>query len=214
MNNRLFTFSLVSACVQSGLVRMVKGDASLSRMPWNEGSILGETISKQSLNERLRWGSMRACLLSPSPSCSTSIRGPRTRWNGKARQKVARPMRRSVGLVESERGALVEVVAGTFGRDEREGGDVFRMKKDRVVGAAQVGEGEGGDGEEEGEAVGDAVGVGVLESLSLCSVSSLGGKGVRGGASSTSTSEWKIRLATALINPGITNPTTGAGLKQ
>lgn len=50
----IFTFSFVPACVVSGLVRMVNGDASLSRMPRNEGSILGETISKQSLNERLR----------------------------------------------------------------------------------------------------------------------------------------------------------------
>ncbi|CAG13981.1 unnamed protein product, partial [Tetraodon nigroviridis] len=41
-------------CVASGLVRMVNGDASLKRMPWNDGSILGETISKQSLNKTLR----------------------------------------------------------------------------------------------------------------------------------------------------------------
>lgn len=49
-----------------------------------------------------------------------------------------------------------------------------------------VGKVEGGDGDEEGEAVGDAVGVGVVESQS---VSSLGNKGVKGGTSSTSTSE-------------------------
>lgn len=42
----------------------------------------------------------------------------------------------------------------------------------------------------------------------------MGSRGVKGGTSSTSTSEWKIRLATARINPGMTSPTTGAGLKQ
>lgn len=53
----------------------------------------------------------------------------------------------------------------------------------------EVGKGEGGDGGEEGEVVENAVGVGVVESPSVFSVSLLGSKGVRGGTSSTSTSE-------------------------
>lgn len=54
----------------------------------------------------------------------------------------------------------------------------------------------------------------MVESPSRVSVSLMGSKGVNGGTSSTSTSEWKILLATARINPGIISPTTGAGLKQ
>lgn len=208
------TFSFVPACVVSGLVRMVNGDASLRRMPWNEGSILGETISKQSLNERLRCGSMRACLLNPSPSCSSSMRGPRTRWNGKARQNVASPMRRSLGLVESEREGREVLTAVAFWKEEMEGGHVSCIWKDKQIVGAEVGKGERGDGGKEEEVVENPGGAGVVESLSVFSVSLLEGKGVRGGTSSTSTSEWNIRLATARINPGITSPTTGAGLKQ
>lgn len=209
----VFTFSLVPACVVSGRVRMVNGDASLSKMPWNEGSILGETISKQSLNERLRWGSMRACLLNPSPSCSNSMRGPRTRWNGKARQKVASPMRRSLGLVESEREGRLVLSEAAFWK-EIEAGRISCIWKDKQTVGTAVGRGDGGDGDEDGEVGEKICGVGFVESPSVFSMSLLGKKGVKGGTSSTSTSEWKIRLATARINPGITSPTTGAGLKQ
>lgn len=130
---------------------------------------------------------MRACLLRPSPSCSSSIRGPRTRWNGKARQNVAKPMRRSLGLVDNEIGG--RFTEATFWREEREGGQLSWIWKEMQTIGTAVGNGEGGEGDEEGEAVGDAVGVGVAESPSVWSVSSLGSKGVRGGTSSTSTSE-------------------------
>lgn len=77
-----------------------------------------------------------------------------------------------------------------FEREEREDGQhVSWIWKDRQTVGTEVGNEEGGDGDEECEAVGDAVGVGLAESLSVCSVSSLGNKGVRGGTSSTSTSE-------------------------
>lgn len=98
-------------------------------------------------------------------------------------------MRRSLGLVESERGGLLEHTEAEFGREEKEGGDVSCIWKDRQTVGAEVGKGEGGDGEEEGDAEGDAVGVGVTESPSVCFASSLGNNGVRGGTSSTSTSE-------------------------
>lgn len=76
-----------------------------------------------------------------------------------------------------------------FEREEREGGHVSWIWKERQTVGTEVGKGDGGDGDEEGEAVGDVVGVGVVESQSVCSVSSLDNKGVRGGTSSTSTSE-------------------------
>lgn len=207
----IFTFSLVPACVVSGLVRMVNGDASLSKMPWNDGSILGETISKQSLKERLRWGSMRACLLRPSPSCRSSMRGPRTRWKGKARQKVASPMRRSLGLVESESEGRLALFIAAFWQMETDGGRTSCIWKDKQTVGMAVGRGDGGDGDEGGEDGENRYGV---ASPSVLSASLLDNKGVKGGTSSTSTSEWKIRRATARINPGITSPTTGAGLKQ
>lgn len=78
---------------------------------------------------------------------------------------------------------------GAFGKEQREGGHVSWIWKDKQTVVTEVGKGEGGDGDEEGEAVGDAVGVGVAESPSVCSISSFGNKGVRGGTSSTSTSE-------------------------
>lgn len=76
-----------------------------------------------------------------------------------------------------------------FGTEEREGGQISWIWKDKQTVGTVVGKGEGGDGDEGGEAVGEAVGVGVAESPSVCSVSSLGNKGVRGGTSSTSISE-------------------------
>jgi len=119
---------------------------------------------------------MRACLLSPSPSCSSSMRGPSTRWNGNTRQNVARPMHRSLGSVEKER-RLAAFAGGAAAREG--GGRVSRIWKDKHTVGMEVGKGEGGDGDE----------VGVAESPSVCSASSLGNKGVRGGTSSTSTSE-------------------------
>lgn len=98
-------------------------------------------------------------------------------------------MRKSLGLVESDRGGRLALTEAAFGKEEREGGHVSWIWKDKQTVETEVGKGEGGDGDEEGEAVGDAVGVGVAESPSVCSVSSLGNKGVRGGTSSTSTSE-------------------------
>lgn len=98
-------------------------------------------------------------------------------------------MRRSLGLVESVRGGLLEQAEAELGREEKEGGDVSWIWKDRQTVEAEVGKGQGGDGEEEGDAEGDAVGVGVTESPSVCSVSSLGNNGVKGGTSSTSTCE-------------------------
>lgn len=76
-----------------------------------------------------------------------------------------------------------------FGREKREEGHVSWIWKERQTVGTEVGKGEGGDGDEEGDAVGDAVGVEVAESKSAWSVSSLGNSGVRGGTSSTSTSE-------------------------
>lgn len=76
-----------------------------------------------------------------------------------------------------------------FGREEREEGHISWIWKDKQTVGTEVGKGEGGDGDEEGETVGDTVGVGVVESLSVCLVSLLGNKGVGGGTSSTSTSK-------------------------
>lgn len=76
-----------------------------------------------------------------------------------------------------------------FGKEERESGHVSVIWKDKQTVGTEVWKGVGGDGDEEGEAEGDAVGVGVVESPSACSSSSFGNKGVRGGTSSTSTSE-------------------------
>lgn len=98
-------------------------------------------------------------------------------------------MRRSLGLVESERGGRLVLAEAAFGKEEREGGRVSWIWKDKQTVGTAVEKGDGGDGDEEGEALGDAVGVGVVESPSVCSVSSLGNRGVRGGTSSTSTSE-------------------------
>lgn len=81
------------------------------------------------------------------------------------------------------------LTTAAFGKEEKEGGHVSWIWKDMQTVGTEVGKGEGGDGDEEGEAVGDAVGVGVVESPSVWSVSSLGNKGVKGGTSSTSTSE-------------------------
>lgn len=210
----VFTFSLAPACVASGLVRIVNGDASLKRIPWNDGSILGETISKQSLNKTLRWGSMRACLLSPSPSCSSSMRGPSTRWKGKARQNVASPMRRSLGLVDSKREDRLKLADVAFGNEGMEGGNRSCIWKDKQTVGTEDRKGEGEVGDKGGEVVEYPLGIGAVESPSKVSMSLMGCKGVEGGTSSTSTSEWKIRLATARINPGMISPTTGAGLKQ
>lgn len=98
-------------------------------------------------------------------------------------------MRKSLGLVESDRGGRLVLNEAAFGKEDRERGHVSWIWKDKQTAGTEVGKGEGGDGDEEGEAVGDAVGVGVAESPSVCCVSSLGNKGVRGGTSSTSTSE-------------------------
>lgn len=98
-------------------------------------------------------------------------------------------MRRSLGLVESERGGRLVLIVAELGGKKSEGGHVSWIWKERHTVGTEVGKGEGGDGDEDGEAVGDAVGVGVVESQSVCSVSSLGNRGVRGGTSSTSTSE-------------------------
>lgn len=76
-----------------------------------------------------------------------------------------------------------------FGMEERGEVQVSWIKKDRQTVGTEVGKRDGGDGDEGGEAVGDAVGVGVVESQSVCSASSFGSRGVRGGTSSTSTSE-------------------------
>lgn len=76
-----------------------------------------------------------------------------------------------------------------LGQDDREDGHTSWIWKERQTVGMEVGNREGGDGEEDGEAVGDAVGVGVVESNPVCAVSSLGKRGVRGGTSSTSTSE-------------------------
>lgn len=97
-------------------------------------------------------------------------------------------MRRSLGLVDSDIGGLLDVPEAAFGREVRDGWDVSWIWKDRQTVGQEVGKGEGGDGEEEGDTDGEAVGVGVRESPSVCSRSSFG-KGVRGGTSSTSTSE-------------------------
>lgn len=145
------TFSLVPACVASGLVRMVNGHASLKRIPWNDGSILGEMISKHSLNKTLRWGSMRACLLSPSPSCRSSMRGPRTRWKGKAQQNVASPMRRSLGLVDSKREDRLKLTDVAFGNEGMETGNCSCIWKDKQPVATEDKKGEGDVGEERGE---------------------------------------------------------------
>lgn len=145
------TFSLVPACVASGLVRMVNGDASLKRIPWNDGSILGEMISKHSLNKTLRWGSMRACLLSPSPSCKSSMQGPRTRWKGKAQQNVASPMRRSLGLVDSKCEDRLKLTGVAFGNEEMETGNCSCIWKDKQPVATEDKKGEGDVGEEGGE---------------------------------------------------------------
>lgn len=88
--------------------------------------------------------------------------------------------------MDSERGGLLEFTGAEF---EREGGDVSWIWKDRQTVGAEVGKDEGGDGDDEGDALGDAVGVGLVESPSVCSMSSFGNKGVKGGTSSTSTSE-------------------------
>lgn len=98
-------------------------------------------------------------------------------------------MRRSLGLVEIERGGRLPVAEAALGREEMQRGLVSWIWKERQTVGAVVGKGEGGDGDEEGEAVGDAVGVGVVESQSVFSASLMGNKGVRGGTSSTSTCE-------------------------
>lgn len=95
-------------------------------------------------------------------------------------------MRRSLGFVERGGGGHLVFIGAAFGKEETEGGRVSWIWKDRQTVETEVGKGEGWDGDEEGEAVGDAVGV---RFESVCSVSSLGSKGVRGGTSSTSTSE-------------------------
>lgn len=99
-------------------------------------------------------------------------------------------MRRSLGLLESERGGRLVLTEAAFETEERDWGQrVSWIWKDRHTVGTEVGKREGGDGEDEGEAVGEAIGVGLAESPSVCSVSSLGNKGVKGGTSSTSTSE-------------------------
>lgn len=94
-------------------------------------------------------------------------------------------MHKSLGLLESERGSLLVLDEAAFWRKEKEEGCVSCIWNDKQTLGIEVLKGEGGDGDEEAEAVGEAVG----ESPSLCSVSSLSNKGVRGGTSSTSTSE-------------------------
>lgn len=98
-------------------------------------------------------------------------------------------MRRSLGLVESEREGRLVLIDAAFGKEEMEGGHISRIWKDKQTVGTEVGKGEGGDGDEEGEVVENATGVGVVESPSVFSVSLLDSKGVRGGTSSTSTSE-------------------------
>ena len=120
-------------------------------------------------------------------------------------------MHRSVGLVDSDSGGLLGAVPeGVFEREGSEAGEVSLMRKDRHTGADE--EDRQGEREQGGEAPGEWVGV--EDSAPERSVTLFGDRGVRGGTSSTLTSEWKIRLATALINPGMTKPTTGAGFKQ
>lgn len=98
-------------------------------------------------------------------------------------------MRRSLGLVESESGGRLVLPEAKFGREASEGGHVSWMRKERHTVETEVGKIAGGDEDEDGEAVGEAVGVGVVESQSVCSESSFGSRGVRGGTSSTSTCE-------------------------
>lgn len=81
------------------------------------------------------------------------------------------------------------LIDAAFGKEEMEGGHISRIWKDKQTVGTEVGKGEGGDGDEEGEVVENATGVGVVESPSVFSVSLLDSKGVRGGTSSTSTSE-------------------------
>lgn len=97
-------------------------------------------------------------------------------------------MRRSLGLVESERQGREVLTAVAFW-EEMEGGHVSCIWKDKQIVGAEAGKGERGDGGEEEEVVENPVGVGVVESPSVFSVSLLDRKGVRGGTSSTSTSE-------------------------
>ncbi len=165
----LLTFSLQSSADPSGRVRMVNGVDSRSRMFWKEQGILGETSSKLLLKVSVRCGSLLACFRSPSPTCRTSMLGPRTRWKGKARQNVLSPMRKSSGDRDSWR----DVAAVC---DDEDAGWVrsSRIRKDKQAGD----EDEGGDGDEEGEESVESS----PSSLAVCSH--------LGGASSTETSDW------------------------
>lgn len=98
-------------------------------------------------------------------------------------------MRRSLGLVESEREGREVLTAVAFWKEEMEGGHVSCIWKDKQIVGEEVGKGERGDGGGEEEVVENPVRMGVVESASVFSVSLLDSKGVRGGTSSTSTSE-------------------------
>lgn len=76
-----------------------------------------------------------------------------------------------------------------FGKEEMEGGRISCIWKDKQTAGTEVWKGEGEDGDEEGEVVEYKVGMGLVESPRVFSMSLMVGNGVSGGTSSTSTSE-------------------------